>query len=230
MTARTQRAGRDDTGMTLLELIVAMGIASILIAAVVATFTSVSRGFSDQQGAIDNSRLASTAMNEVTRILRSGTEIPKHDDPVNDPVFEYAGAEKVVVHAFIDSTDAADPAPLKVQFARNSANELVETRWTAYRDHVTYWKFNATSNYSRTIARSLMPPVASSPVFTYFDKNGGVLTPASGASLTPAQITNVASVQVTMRVQADESGRVAPVMIQNMVGLPNLGVARVEVH
>ena len=32
-----------------------------------------------------------------------------------------------------------------------------------------------------------------------------------------------------MRVQSDGSGRVAPVQIQNMVGLPNLGVARVQV-
>ena len=32
-----------------------------------------------------------------------------------------------------------------------------------------------------------------------------------------------------MNVQANGSGRTAPVKLQNLVGLPNLGVARVEV-
>lgn len=227
--SRTTSRRRDD-GMTLLELVVAMGISSILIALIVTMFVGTTRSFSDQEGAVANSRLASTAMNEVTRILRAGTEIPVYGTSVNDPVFTYAGAEKIVMHSFIDAESSSDPAPLKVQFARNAANELVETRWTAYHDHVTYWKFNATSTYARTIARSLLPPAAATPLFRYYDKSGGVLTPASGASLTAAQIRNIASVQVTMQVQSDESGRVAPVAIQNMVGLPNLGVARVEVR
>lgn len=67
------------------------------------------------------------------------------------------------------------------------------------------------------------------PLFRYFDKDGGALTPAAGASLSEDQRRNIASVQITMQVQANGSGRTAPVAIQNMVGLPNLGVARVEV-
>ena len=223
-------ARRDrDTGLTLIELVVAMGISSILIALIVTLFVSTTRSFGDQQGAIDNSRLASTAMNEVTRILRAGTEIPVYGVAANEPVFEYAGAEKILMRSFIDAESSADPAPLRVQFARNGSNELVETRWAAYHDHGTYWKFNATSTYARTVARSLLPAATSSPLFRYFDKNGDELVPAANASLTAAQIRNIVSVQVTMRVQSNESGRVAPVSIQNMVGLPNLGVARVEV-
>lgn len=226
----SRAARRPDTGLTLIELVVAMGISSILITLIVTMFVSTTRSFSDQQGAIDNSRLASTAMNEVTRIVRAGTEIPVYGSTGNEAVFEYAGAEKIVMRSFIDAESAADPAPLKVQFARNAANELVETRWTAYHDHGTYWKFNTTSTYARTIARSLLAPSTATPLFRYYDKDGTQLVPAAGASLTATQIRNIASVQVTMQVQADGSGRVAPVTIQNMVGLPNLGVARVEVR
>lgn len=221
---------RREAGLTLIELVVAMGISSILITLIVTMFVSTTRSFNDQQGAIDNSRLASTAMNEVTRIVRAGTEIPVYGSTVNEAVFEYAGAEKIVMRSFIDAESATDPAPLKVQFARNAANELVETRWTAYHDHGTYWKFNTTSTYARTIARSLLAPSTATPLFRYYDKDGTQLVPAAGASLTATQIRNIASVQVTMQVQADGSGRVAPVTIQNMVGLPNLGVARVEVR
>ncbi|WP_455132933.1 PilW family protein [Microbacterium aurum] len=228
MNVARRRPG--DEGLTLIELLVAMGISSILIALITTMFVSTARSFGDQQGAVDNSRLASTAMNEVTRIVRAGTEIPVYGVATNEPVFEFAGSQEILLRSFIDAESSTDPAPLRVQFARNAANELVETRWTAYHDHGTYWKFNTTSTYARTVARSLLPPSAATPLFRYYDKSGTELVPVANASLTTAQIRNIASVQVTMQVQGDESGRVAPVTIQNMVGLPNLGVARVEVH
>jgi len=216
--------------MTLIELVVAMGIFGILLTLVVTMFVSTARSFSDQRGIVDNSRMASTSMNEVTRIIRAGTEIPQYSTSINIPLFEYAGAEKIIMHSFIDAGTSTDPAPIKVQFARDAADELVETRWTAYHVHATYWDFQTTSDYARSIARSLLPAEAAVPLFRYFDKSGAALTPPAGGSLSEAQRRNIASVQVTMRVQADGSGRVDPVTIQNMVGLPNLGVARVEVH
>lgn len=222
-------AHRADAGMTVLELIVAMGVSSILLALIVSMFVTASRSFSDQQGAVENSRLASTSMNEVTRVIRAGTEIPRWNDPDNDPVFVYAGAEQVIMHSFIDAGTSPDAPPVRVQFARGSGNELMETRWAAHRVHTTYWAFDATPSSTRLIARSLTPATASTPLFRYYDKDGVALTPPVGGSLTVAQIRNVASVRVTMRVQADESGRVDPVSIQNVVGLPNLGVARVDV-
>lgn len=229
---RLRRNHRADDGLTLIELVVAMGIASILIALVAMVFTSTARGFSDQQGAIDNSRLASTAMNEVTRVVRAGTEIPRSSG-ANIPVFLYAGAERIDMNSFIDSVSATDPAPLRVRFGRNARNELVETRWAG--THIgatTYWQFSgypATPSSTRTIARSLLAPSTAVPLFRYFDKDGAQLTPPAGGTLSTAQIANIAAVQVTMQVQADESGRVDPVVIQNLVGLPNLGIARVEV-
>ncbi|WEG10123.1 type II secretion system protein [Microbacterium horticulturae] len=216
--------------MTLIELVVAMGVFAILLTLVVSMFVNTARTFSDQRGAVGNSRLASTSMNEVTRIIRAGTEIPQWSNPVNDPVFVYAGTEKATVNAFIDAGTSDDPPPVKVEFARNANNELVETRWAAYHVHTTYWAFQTTSDYRRLIARSLLPPDADNPVFRYYTAAGDQLVPPSNGSLTTDQIRNIASVQVTMRVQGDGSGRVDPVEIQNMVGLPNLGVARVEVH
>lgn len=230
MTRRLERHRSSETGLTMLELIVAMGISSILIALVVTMFVGTIRSFSDQEGGIENSRMASTAMNEVTRILRAGTEIPEWGKTLNQPVFEHAGAEKIIMRSFIDAASSTDPAPLRVQFARNASNELVESRVTGTHEHVTYWVFGSTWTSSRTIARSLLAPSSTTPLFRYFDRVGTELVPAAGASLSEADRRNIASVQVTMQVQADRSGRVAPVTLQNMVGLPNLGIARVEVR
>lgn len=223
------RSSRSDAGLTLLELLVAMGVSSILIALVATVFVTTSRVFTDQEGATDSARMASTAMNEVTRVVRAGTELPESGKTANTPVFAYAGAEKIEMAAFIDAESSKDPAPVKVSFGRNSANELVETRWAADRYLKIYWKFRDSPASARTIARSLLAPDKTRPLFRYFDKDGGALTPAAGASLSEDQRRNIASVQITMQVQANGSGRTAPVAIQNMVGLPNLGVARVEV-
>ncbi|MBF9336139.1 type II secretion system protein [Microbacterium lacticum] len=223
------RSSRSDAGLTLLELLVAMGVSSILIALVATVFVTTSRVFTDQEGATDSARMASTAMNEVTRVVRAGTELPESGKTANTPVFAYAGAEKIEMAAFIDAESSKDPAPVKVSFGRNSANELVETRWAADRYLKIYWKFRDSPASARTIARSLLAPDKTRPLFRYFDKDGAALTPAAGASLSEDQRRNIASVQITMQVQANGSGRTAPVAIQNMVGLPNLGVARVEV-
>ncbi|WP_431804006.1 PilW family protein [Microbacterium sp. bgisy203] len=227
MIARSQN--RRDSGLTLIELLVAMGVSSILIALVATMFVTTSRAFSDQEGATESARMASTAMNEVTRIVRAGTELPEAGKTLNLPVFTFAGAEKIDMAAFIDAESSVDPAPVRVSFTRNAANELVETRWAAYRSGKIYWKFQSAASSSRTIARSLLAPDSSRPLFRYFDKDGNALTPAAGASLTEDQRRNIASVQISMQVQANGSGRTAPVAIQNVVGLPNLGVARVEV-
>lgn len=223
------RSSRSDAGLTLLELLVAMGVSSILIALVATVFVTTSRVFTDQEGATDSARMASTAMNEVTRVVRAGTELPESGKTANTPVFAYAGAEKIEMAAFIDAESSKDPAPVKVSFGRNSANELVETRWAADRYLKIYWRFRDSPASARTIARSLLAPDKTRPLFRYFDKDGAALTPAAGASLSEDQRRNIASVQITMQVQANGSGRTAPVAIQNMVGLPNLGVARVEV-
>ncbi|GEB95729.1 PilW family protein [Microbacterium lacticum] len=223
------RSSRSDAGLTLLELLVAMGVSSILIALVATVFVTTSRVFTDEEGATDSARMASTAMNEVTRVVRAGTELPESGKTANTPVFAYAGAGKIEMAAFIDAESSKDPAPVKVSFGRNSANELVETRWAADRYLKIYWKFRDSPASARTIARSLLAPDKTRPLFRYFDKDGAALTPAAGASLSEDQRRNIASVQITMQVQANGSGRTAPVAIQNMVGLPNLGVARVEV-
>ncbi|MFV4913184.1 type II secretion system protein [Microbacterium lacticum] len=223
------RSSRSDVGLTLLELLVAMGVSSILIALVATVFVTTSRVFTDQEGATDSARMASTAMNEVTRVVRAGTELPESGKTANTPVFAYAGAGKIEMAAFIDAESSKDPAPVKVSFGRNSANELVETRWAADRYLKIYWKFRDSPASARTIARSLLAPDKTRPLFRYFDEDGAALTPAAGASLSEDQRRNIASVQITMQVQANGSGRTAPVAIQNMVGLPNLGVARVEV-
>lgn len=220
---------RRESGMTLVELVVAMAVSGILFAMISSMFVNAIRSYGDQRGSVTNSRMASNSMNELTRIIRAGTEIPVYGSAINTPVFVYAGSEQLKMNSFIDSENAADPAPLQVQFSRDANDNLVETRWTAYHVNTTYWAFHSTLDSTRIVARSLTAATDDAPLFSYYAEDGTRLVPPAGESLSDSQIRNIASVRVTMRVQTDGSGHVDPVELQNMVGIPNLGVARVEV-
>lgn len=220
----------DDAGFSLLELLVAMGIFGLLMTLVVSMFVTGSQSFSTQRAEVQNSRTASTTMNELTRIIRSGTELPVYGSATASPVFSYAGSESLIMTSLIDTGTAATSPPIRVQFSRNSNNQLVESRWTAYSTRPTYWLFPADASSSRLLVASLVPASAATPLFTYYDKTGNALTPAAGGSLTSAQIRNIASVKVTLRVQAAPGAANGVVELRNEVGLPNLGVSRVEVN
>lgn len=230
-----------DVGMTLAELLVTMMVLSVLTAMVAALFTSVTRSFTKDRAETDNTRIASIAMNEVTRVIRSGTEIRVANQSLNNPVFLVATGESVVLRAYLD-TDSASPKPVVVRFEISSSRILVEKRWNAVPGTGPYWTFTglptaapqtASSfwtgySYQRSIARAISPQTDPGLMtFTYWTKDRvQVPVPATG-TMTDAQLRSIASVTVRVSVQTDLTARAKPVVIQNSVGIPNLGVSRV---
>ena len=147
---------------------------------------------------------------------------------VSDPVFEFAGKEKVILYAYLD-TSSTSPKPVKIQFSVNANRELVETRWDAYTISPGYFGFSTTVATSRVVARQIVTQTGSDPfLFTFLKGDGtSVLTPSGVNSLTLAERRQIVAVQVYMKVQADPTHRGDPVTMQNTVGIPNLGVSRV---
>jgi prepilin-type N-terminal cleavage/methylation domain-containing protein len=225
------RVTRSESGLTLIELLVTMVILGVLSTMIVSLFANVTQTLTRDRSATDSTNVAAIGMNEVTRVIRAGTQLPKYQQTVDDPVFVLAGREDMTLYAYLD-TDSANPKPVKIRFYLNAARELVEERWAAVTTaNPSYWSFATASYSSRVIARTVTTYDASIPdakyVFTYYDKSGAVLTPPAAGFTSFADIREIAAVQVTMRVQADITARAAPVTIQNTVGIPNLGVARV---
>ena len=222
---RLRRERRDDRGITLAELLVTMTLLAIMSAIIVSFMSTISRSFTEDAAATDSTNVAASGMNELTRVIRSGTELRlTGGGTVNAPVFIAATGNDVTLYAYID-TNSATPAPVKVRFSIDSQRRLVETRWNATTT-TTPWEFVAvaTPSYSRIVARSI--PVGSVPMFTYLDVLGHVLTPASG-TFTTTELKTIAAVQIELTVQADGTDRANPVTIRNAVSLPNLGISRV---
>ena len=230
------RTLREQGGFSLPELLVSMVLFSILAVLIVTAFMSFTRSFNDDRLATRNTNIASVGMNEMTRVLRAATSVPvvNADDL---PAFAYANNEKVIFYAYIDTNSAA-PAPVKVQFeVLPSSNTLcprclVETRWAAHPKpgYPSYWEFDSSSASVRTIARKIVAPVSGENYMFSYKQIGTDLLPVTmtipnGGILT-ANLSKIAVVEVTMKVQSDPSQLPDAVIVENQVGLPNLGVSR----
>jgi prepilin-type N-terminal cleavage/methylation domain-containing protein len=216
----------DDRGFSLPELLVTIFIFGVASTIIVTFFINVTRTFTRDRAATDSTVIAAIGMNELTRVIRAGTEIEVQGQPLNNPVFVAARNEELIMYAFLD-TDSANPRPVKVRFWIDSGRILRETRWDSYPVNTDYWGFNSFEKSSRPVARLIPPRVAPDKyLFTYYTADGTVLTPPTG-SFTPGQLRTIASVKVTMIVQADLTARAERVQLENTVGIPNLGVSRV---
>lgn len=235
--ARVKALRSDEVGLSLPELLVAMFLLGILSVLVVSSFSSFTSNFTRTQLATDSTNVAATGMNEVTRVVRSGTEIEVLGSPNNLPVFLLASREQAVLYSYLDAQSAA-PAPIMVRFTVDPVTrDLVEDRWSATKVN-SYWTFPnpaTTPKSTRVVARQIVAPTAAEPaLFTYLKTDGCPaaqptcdIVPVSGNALSAAEIKSIVAVQVTMKVQADSLQRADPVTISNRVGIPNLGISRV---
>lgn len=223
---RARPAARGDAGLSLPELLVTMMLMSMITVLMVATISGFARSFTQDRSASDSTMVAAAGMKEVTRVVRSGTQLRlAGGGSANAPMFIDARPNTLTMYAFID-TNAASPRPIKVRFAIDAQRRLIETRWSVT-NTAAPWTFPTMSSpsSSRPVARFI--PTTAGPLFEYLDQNNvPMAVPAGGFSTT--QIEQIAAVRVSLTVQADLTERAAPVTVQNAVGIPNRGISRVR--
>lgn len=220
MIARMRTTTRDDAGITVTEMLATVFLLGIVMTMVLGFVTSSSRTLTRDRAATDNTRVVSTAMAELTRVVRAGTSLSVPSG--RSPAFIQAHDDTVTMYAYVDAEPDA-PRPLMVRFSVDGDGRLVQTRWRATNDEEP-WQFRSTPDTTRVVAHNV---VRAERLFTYRDANGDRLVPGhSGLDL--GQRENVAAVEVTATVQSDPTGRANPVTLTNTVSIPNLGVSRVE--
>jgi hypothetical protein len=184
-------------------------------------------------------------MNELTRVIRSGTTI-RQAAPANDlGIFLIAAPESMVLRTFLD-TDSANPKPIVARFEITSSRTMVEKRWNAVASSGPYWTFSSLpaapyslastawtgAPYVRTIAQTITPLATAlaapngASTFVYLDDQGVPLVMPAAGKLDDTQLERVAAVQIQLSVQADLTSRAKPVVLRNTVALPNLGISR----
>lgn len=221
-------AGSGERGLGLSELLVAMVLFGIVLAVVSGLFVSTQRNFTLSSNITDNTKAASNGMNEAARLIRAGTENPVAGQPLPDPAFVSAANESVTLYAYIN-LDASVERPIMVRLALDAERRLVESRWAAVSLPDGHWGFPSPASRpdsTRTLAQTVAPHASGSPsLFTYLRSDGAPMA-GSDAGLPSDQLSTIASVQVTLTVQASLTNAGNPVTLQNTVGIPNLNLNR----
>jgi len=225
------RLRREDRGISLAELIVAMSVGVLVLAMVGAFFVSVSRASSTTGGVDANTRSASTAMREMERMFRVASNNPVASGVDTQYAFQYATATSVRFFAYINLNSAVDVQPVEVQYTLDpSTRILTETKWVGTATDVTksYYSFpmatTPTLPNAPTSSINLATSVVPTTLFSYSDAGNIPLTPVAGA-LTAAQLQSVRNVTVALTVGEPDAAKPAAannVSLTSTVGMPNL--------
>jgi len=226
---RDSRLRDDERGISLPELLVAIMVTLVLLGMVFTFFLIGSRTIASTRSASLDSGVASNMMNEITRVIRSGTQHPVAGQAVNDPPFIAASKESLTIYSFIDSPVSA-ARPIIVQFSLDAKRNLVEKRWSSTGKSGDFFLFAAAPGVppvtAPTSTRTLGGPVAvttagQAELFTFRSTAGAMTMPAGG--IATIDLPSIVSVQVDVRVNTSTGTAAIPIEMRNLVLLPNLG-------
>lgn len=223
MRAILRRLRRDDSGLSLTELLVSTMLTLLVLIMVGNMFISATRITLASNQTRTSNDVATNIVNEVSSVLRFSTDLIKADDSIDFAV-NAATTKKVTVYSLyaIYNTSGSTPAPSKITFELvrlpgTTVDSVTETRCPGTLSG-TVWTFSTTCT-TRNLGTGVVPD--STPLFSYLDANGNAIVTGSG--LSSGDRDKVASIIVTVRSQA-EKAKTPFVVITNTVVLRNLGL------
>ncbi|MGJ7442087.1 PilW family protein [Aquipuribacter sp. MA13-6] len=206
-------AGDSAAGFSLVELLVTMVLLGILGTVVGTTFASSTDSLQRSTWRQENTRLAQTGMETLTKSVRAGSLVEQSGGGTAVPAFREATATSLEVHSFVGDR------PMRLRYSIDAQGRLIETRRKATAGSSSpYWTFSSTATTRIVIDRVVNS--AGEPLFVYRDGTGAAFP--SGA-LNEASRRGIRSVDITLHVQTDDPGRVRPAEVEQRVHLPNLG-------
>ena len=227
---------RNEDGITLIELLVAMILLGVLLTVVVSLYVSSMNAVALSREVTGNTKQVSNAMNETSRVIRAGTENPLTPPAVPAPAFVSAKKDEIIIYAFINLQNAQEQPQMIRLWVDRTTGTYMESRWRATAvSGTTRWTFPSNPCLSTNVPAGCTPPnsraqlagvvpASATSIFSYFKKNGDPITvPAAG--LSAADRALVSSVKVTLTVQATLTDATNPVTLENTIGMPNLGFA-----
>jgi Prokaryotic N-terminal methylation motif len=222
MNALRRRLARDDNGLGLVELLVAMLLSGIVLALVATMFINVARATGQSNLTREAAAVAGNIANQVTKTVRFAVQNPVTGTTALSPAVVEATPASLSLISLADA-NASTLAPSRVRFSV-SGGQLLEERLAAT-DSNGFWVFSGGTPVVRTLGGTVVPPSSGqAPLFRYRDTDGTELVPGP-TGLTAAQRERVASVSITLRVRSSASADAPLTVIASTVGMPNLGYA-----
>ena len=212
---------RDDAGVSLAELLVAMMVFGIVITVVSTTFVSLAKATSQARSIDLNTRVASTGLADLTRTIRAARTIPAPGG-TEAPSFSVASTEALTLTSAVNTADSVSTVPRKVSFTVRPDRSLVETTVVGTASGSDSWEFTRAAT-TRVVGGSVLTTaVSGTPLFSYVDFSGKQLLPDASGALTSTQMSTIASVRISLSVDRTGAKTAQTVTLQNSVSLSNL--------
>lgn len=218
---RTRVARPHDAGLSLIELLVAIALTTVVMGMAVSLFVLGTHSVSLSQSIDGGTRQASNGMNQVARMIRAATPDP-WANPVpggqqSDPAIISAGAQVIRFFAYVNLSGGESPVMVSYDATSGTLVEKQYAATTSVAGVNGHWDFTyPTVSTSRQLCNSIP---SSTTVFRYFDKTGTELLPAN--LTTWQQLATITSVKVTITIQP--TGAASAVTLTNTIGMANIG-------
>lgn len=211
-------AAERECGMTLIELLVAISLLAIVTTLLTTMVVSASRTFAQQESQQDSTSRAALAMQNMTQVVRAGTERELAGIWQPAPVFETAAPGSLTMNAYV-GVRSTDEGPTRVTLRVDGASgELIETRYSSSKAGGV-WVYSTAPSRTRVLAYD----VVSLTPFTYFSADCEALP---SRELSEPERREIVAVEVRIAVQTHSSEDATPAEFASVVSLPNLDVTR----
>jgi prepilin-type N-terminal cleavage/methylation domain-containing protein len=241
---RLRRRLADDSGVSLIELMIVMLLSGLVLAMIMQFYVTVARSTTDSDGTRNSTAEASNIMNVVSTSVRAAVDIPVDPpDPANPPPPAAAVRAGTLNDLTITTyTDAGPsfPVPLQIRYYVDSAGRMIEQRWVAngcdidnpsacVAKYPTYPATTTTPDALRVLGNLVVnrancvagdTTCTSDPLFSYFASDRTTRLGLGSGGLTAAERDQVAYIRFNLKVRGVDSSVV--VELDNTVGMPNL--------
>jgi prepilin-type N-terminal cleavage/methylation domain-containing protein len=204
-----RRAAAEERGLTLVELLMAMGLLSLVLAAAAGALASYQRTAASSDIRLQNLAEAQTIMDVVSRDIRTATRPAQQP---NASPFLLAAANEVRFYANLEL--ATGPKLVRLYVNTSTGQVIEEAVEPAGASPYTYTGTPKVRIVGRHFANA-----ASQPLLTYLDEDGTVLGPAP---LTADQRLQIDSVRIDLSIRKSNNLSVKPTTVRTTVRLPNV--------
>ncbi|MEO6116699.1 MAG: hypothetical protein ABIP33_09965 [Pseudolysinimonas sp.] len=221
---RRLEAARADEGVSLVELMVAAFLSTLIMVAISAMFIIVAKQTVASQGARLSTADASNIVNVISTTIRASINNSVAGSDVPDPAIVSGTSSSIVIISYTDAGPSFE-TPLQIRY-QIVGGRMTEDRWkpSIVAGFAVFPSVNTTPYQTRTLG-NVVVNTALEPLFKYYNSDTPATELVPGSSgLTLAQRQTTTSVKFDVKVLANTSHEV--VEVQNNVGMPNMALTQ----
>jgi Tfp pilus assembly protein FimT len=223
------RAPRADDGLSLAEMIVTLGLTTLVAGFTFALLMQGVRSTGSSAVRQDNAGQARVAIEAVSRNLRTAVSpiqfqgLTCTSGCTATTAVTAADGSSLTFYANINGVEAA-PSRITYALTGSSLVETVQAPVVSATNYSFCAPGGSCAVRTRTLARGVVTPTAAEPLFTYY--GDGAPPPPLGTPPTAAELVHIDAVEILLKVRSSAKWGTPATTVAMRVALPNADYAR----